>query len=123
LAVEAFADAIEIIPKTLSENAGLDPIDILVKLRAKHESDGKNMGIDVFDSEVKDMIQAGITEPLVVKLQAVKSAAESASMIIRIDDVIAARASPGGPPGGGMPPGMGGMPPGMGGMGGYPGMM
>jgi thermosome len=123
LAVEAFADAIEVIPKTLSENAGLDPIDILVKLRAKHESDGKNMGIDVFDSEVKDMIQAGITEPLVVKLQAVKSAAESASMIIRIDDVIAARASPGGPPGGGMPPGMGGMPPGMGGMGGYPGMM
>lgn len=122
LAVEAFADAVEVIPKTLSENAGLDPIDILVKLRAKHESDGKNFGIDVFDGEVKDTLKAGISEPLVVKLQAVKSAAESASMVIRIDDVIAAKASAGPPPG--MPPGgMGGMPPGMGGMGMPPGMM
>lgn len=126
LAVEAFADALEVIPKTLTENAGLDPIDILVKLRAKHEGDGKSMGIDCFDGEIKDMLAAGITDPIVVKLQAIKSAADSACMIIRIDDVIAARASPGGPPGG-MPPGMGGMggmPPGMGGMGGMPpGMM
>ncbi|MFX1294208.1 MAG: thermosome subunit beta [Promethearchaeota archaeon] len=120
LAVEAFAEAMEVIPKTLSENAGLDPIDILVKLRAKHESNGKNIGIDVFDGEIKDMLVAGITEPLVVKVQAIKSSAESASMILRIDDVIASKASEGPP----MPPGgMGGMPPGMGGMGGYPGMM
>ena len=129
LAVEAFADAMEVIPKTLAENAGMDPIDILVKLRAKHEAGGKHVGLDVFDGEIKDNLQAGITEPVVVKLQAVKSAAESASMILRIDDVIAARASAGPPPGmggpppgmGGMPPGMGGMPPGMGGM--PPGMM
>ncbi len=122
LAIETFADAIEIIPKTLAENAGLDPIDILVQLRAKHESDGKNIGIDVFDGKMKDMISAGIVEPVVVKLQAIKSAAESAAMILRIDDVIAAKASEGPP--GGMPPGMGGMPPGMGGMGGMPpGMM
>jgi len=121
LAVEAFADALEVIPKTLTENAGLDPIDILVKLRARHEEDGKTIGVDVFDGELKEMFEAGIMEPLVVKLQAIKSAAESACMIIRIDDVIAARASAGGGPPGGMPPG--GMPPGMGGMGGYPGMM
>ncbi len=123
LAVEAFADAIEVVPKTLAENAGMDPIDILVKLRAKHESDGRNFGIDVFDGEIKDTLAAGIIEPLVVKLQAIKSAAESASMILRIDDVIAAKASEG-PPGGMPPGGMGGMPPGMGGMGGMPpGMM
>jgi thermosome len=121
LAVEAFADALEVIPKTLAENAGMDPIDILVKLRAKHEADGIHFGIDVFDGEIKDTLAAGISEPVVVKLQAVKSAAESASMILRIDDVIAAKASEGPPPG--MPPGgMGGMPPGMGGMGGMGGM-
>ncbi|MHA1130290.1 MAG: thermosome subunit beta [Candidatus Helarchaeota archaeon] len=123
LAVEAVADALEVIPKTLAENAGLDPIDILVKLRASHESNGKNMGIDVFDGELKDMVAAGITEPVIVKLQAIKSAVESAAMILRIDDVIAAKASEG-PPGGMPPGGMGGMPPGMGGMGGMPpGMM
>ncbi|MEM3577885.1 MAG: thermosome subunit beta [Candidatus Bathyarchaeia archaeon] len=91
LAIEAFADAIEIIPKTLAENAGLEPIDIIVELRANHEKkDGAHMGVNVFTGKVENMRENGVVEPLVVKEQAVKSAAESASMILRIDDVIAA---------------------------------
>ncbi|MEM3695219.1 MAG: thermosome subunit beta [Candidatus Bathyarchaeia archaeon] len=91
LAIEAFADAIEIIPKTLAENAGLEPIDIIVELRANHEKkDGVHMGVNVFTGKVENMRENGVVEPLVVKEQAVKSAAESASMILRIDDVIAA---------------------------------
>ncbi len=91
LAVEAFADAIEIIPKTLAENAGLEAIDILVGLRAAHEkTDGKYMGVNVFTGKTENMSDKGVVEPVVVKEQAVKSAAESASMILRIDDVIAA---------------------------------
>ncbi len=120
LAIEAFADALEIIPKTLAENAGLDPIDILVSLRAAHEKqDGKWHGVNVFNGKIEDMMKAGVIEPVSVKEQALKSAVESASMVLRIDDVIAAGKSAvpkGGPPGG-MPPGgmggMGGMPPGM----------
>ena len=90
LAIEAFADAIEIVPKTLAENAGLESIDIIVELRAAHEkTDGQKMGVNVFTGKVENMLDNGVVEPLVVKEQAVKSAAESASMILRIDDVIA----------------------------------
>jgi len=91
LAIEAFADAIEIVPRTLAENAGLEPIDIVVELRAAHEkTDGAHMGVNVFTGKVENMHENGVVEPIVVKEQAVKSAAESASMILRIDDVIAA---------------------------------
>ncbi|MDR2203160.1 MAG: TCP-1/cpn60 chaperonin family protein [Nitrososphaerota archaeon] len=106
LAVEAFADAIEVIPRTLSENAGFEPIDILTQLRTAHNSaDNKNMGINVYENKLQDSIKNGVIEPLVVKEQAVKSAAESAAMILRIDDVITAKTPKGGP--GGMPGGMG----------------
>lgn len=123
LAVKAFADAIEVIPKTLAENAGLDQIDILMKLRSAHGSGKVNVGVSVLkESEhVTDMLAEAVVEPALVKKQAIKSAAECATLILRIDDVIAAQKSsapPGGPGGG-----MGGMPPGMGGMGGMPGMM
>jgi thermosome len=91
LAIEAFADAIEIIPRTLAENAGLEPIDIVVELRSAHEkTDGHFMGVNVFNGKVEDMYGNGVVEPAIVKEQAVKSATESASMILRIDDVIAA---------------------------------
>jgi thermosome len=90
LAIEAFADSTEIIPKTLAENAGLEPIDILVELRSAHEKkDGLPMGVDVFKGKVENMQENGVVEPVIVKEQAVKSAAESAAMILRIDDVIA----------------------------------
>ncbi|MEO2241406.1 MAG: thermosome subunit beta [Euryarchaeota archaeon] len=91
LAVEAFADALEIIPRTLAENSGLDPIDVLVQLRAKHEEGEVTAGIDVYDGEIKDMMEEGVVEPLRVKTQALASATEAAEMILRIDDVIAAR--------------------------------
>jgi len=105
LAVEAFASAMEIIPRTLTENAGFDPIDVLVELRSVHDKDaGKYMGINVFTGKVQNSIESGIVEPLTVKEQAIKSAAESASMILRIDDVIMSKAPKGGP-GGGMPGG------------------
>ncbi|MEM0049151.1 MAG: thermosome subunit beta [Candidatus Bathyarchaeia archaeon] len=91
LAIEAFAEALEIIPKTLAENAGLEPIDIMVELRAAHEKpDGFAYGVDVFSGKIVNMLEKGVIEPLVVKEQAIKSAAEVASMILRIDDVIAA---------------------------------
>jgi len=106
LAVEAFADAVEVIPRTLAENAGLDPIDILVELRsAPDTAEGKNKGINVFTGKLQDSIANGVIEPLVVKEQAIKSAAESAAMILRIDDVITAKSPKAGPPG---PGGMGG---------------
>ncbi len=90
LAIEAFADAIEIVPRTLAENAGLEPIDILVALRSAHEKPkGHLVGVDVFTGKVLNMYDKGIVEPLRVKEQAVKSATESTSMILRIDDVIA----------------------------------
>jgi len=91
LAIEAFAEAVEVVPKTLAENAGLEPIDILVGLRAAHEkSRGHLMGVNVFTGKIMDMYKNGVIEPESVKEQAVKSAAEAASMILRIDDVIAA---------------------------------
>lgn len=91
LAVNAFADALEVIPRTLAENAGLDQIDILVNLRARHEGGGTYIGLDVASGELKDMMEAGVIEPLRVKEQVIKSAAETAEMILRIDDVISAK--------------------------------
>jgi len=90
LAISAFAEAVEIIPRSLAENAGLDPIDILVELRAAHEKGETNAGVDVFEGKIVNALEKGIIEPLKVKLQAIKSAAEAAEMILRIDDVIAA---------------------------------
>ncbi|MEM2419384.1 MAG: thermosome subunit beta [Candidatus Bathyarchaeia archaeon] len=92
LAIEAFADAVESIPLTLAENAGLDPVDIMVALRAAHEkADGYRMGVDVFTGKIRDMLELNIVEPLRVKLQVIKSATEAANMILKIDDVIAAK--------------------------------
>jgi chaperonin GroEL (HSP60 family) len=90
LAIEAFADSLEVIPRALAENAGLDPIDVIVDLRAKHEKNGVKQGIDVYTGEIKDMFKEGVVEPLRVKTQAIDSASEVAVMILRIDDVIAA---------------------------------
>jgi len=102
LAIEAFADSIEIVPRTLAENAGLDPIDTMVDLRSAHErKDGLWQGVDVFKGGAKDMLKAGVLEPLKVKEQAIKSATEAASMILRIDDVIASAKPPPMPPKGG----------------------
>ncbi len=109
LAVAAFAEALEIVPKTLAENAGLDSIDCLVDLRAAHE-DSVVMGLDVFEGEVTDMKEAGVIEPHRVKKQAIQSASEAAEMILRIDDVIASSGA--GKEMEGME-GMGGMPGGM----------
>ena len=105
LAIKKFAEALEVIPLTIAENAGMDPIDTMVKLRAK-QSDGKKWtGINAKEGKVADMLSQHIVEPLVVKEQIIKSATEAASMILRIDDVIAISGGPsGGPPGGGMPP-------------------
>ncbi|MBD3253538.1 MAG: thermosome subunit [Candidatus Lokiarchaeota archaeon] len=128
LAVEVFADSLDIVPKTLAENAGVDQIDILMQLRASHQKGNKFAGFNLDTGEViNDMLASGVVEPTAVKIQAIKSSVEAASMILRIDDVIAGAKSdmppmpPGGGMGGGMPPGMGGM----GGMGGGmpPGMM
>jgi chaperonin GroEL (HSP60 family) len=116
LAVQRFAEAVEVVPLTLGENAGLDPIDILSDLRAHHEKGEKWAGINVFDGKVDDMQKLDVLEPLVVKKQVIKSATEAATMILKIDDILAAAKMktppmpPGGP--GGMPPGYGGMPPG-----------
>jgi len=120
LAVEKFADALETIPLTLSENAGMDPIDTLATLRSKQSKGEKWTGIDVMKGHVGNMKSSDIIEPLAVKNQIISAAAEAACMILRIDDVIATTKSAGPPPGaeGGMPPGMGGM----GGMGGMPDM-
>lgn len=108
LAIESFADAMEIIPKTLAENAGLEPIDILVELRAAHgKPDGQYKGVNLFTGKVENMRDKGVVEPVIVKEQAIKSATESATMIIRIDDVIASTKPKEGP-GAGKPPG--GMP-------------
>jgi len=113
LAIEAFARALDVIPRTLGENAGLDPIDVLIKLRTEHgKKTGKNMGVNILTGEPQDMLKAHIVEPLRVKTQALESATEVAGMILRIDDVIASKKSPPPPPGGGGHEhgGMGGMP-------------
>ncbi|RLE55957.1 MAG: thermosome subunit [Candidatus Methanomethylicota archaeon] len=91
LAIEAFANAIEVIPRTLAENAGLDPIDILTELRALHESqENKWYGVDIFEGKPIDMFEKNVLEPLIVKTNAISSAVEAAGLILRIDDIIAA---------------------------------
>jgi len=112
LAIEAFAEAMESIPLALAENAGLDPIDVMVDLRAKHENpENRWYGVDVYSGKVRDTKSLNVLEPLRVKIQVVKSATEAASMILRIDDVVASKGGKGGPPGPpGGPGGMGGMP-------------
>ncbi len=120
LAVIAFADAIEVIPITLAENSGMDPIDALSEMQSEHAKGNKWVGVDGIKNEVADLSVLNIYEPMVVKAQAIKSATEAATLLLRIDDIIAVSkmSAPPGPPGG--MGGMGGMPPGMGGM---PGMM
>lgn len=115
LAITAFAEALEEIPVALAQNAGLDPIDIMVALRAKHNTPtNKWFGVDVYTGNIVDMWKLNVIEPLRVKKQVVKSAAEAVTMLLRVDDVIASKgggpgaSAPRGPPGG-MPPGMMGM--------------
>jgi len=118
LAINAFADALEVVPRTLAENAGFDPIDTLVDLRNKHDSGDTWSGIDVTSGKSEKLFDKGVVEPKQTKTQAVQSASEASEMILRIDDVISASGfdsegeTGGGPPSGGMPGG------GMGGMGG-----
>jgi thermosome len=110
LAIATFADALEVIPKTLAESAGMDPIETLVQLRSKHKSakEGSVYGVDVFRNSIGDMDKLGVIEPLKVKIQAISSATEASASILRIDDMISSKSKGGGAPGGGM----GGMPPG-----------
>jgi len=119
LAVEAFADSLELIPRVLAENAGLDSIDLLVDLRAAHDAGDENAGLNVFTGEVEDTFETGVVETAHAKEQAIASATEAANLVLKIDDIIAAGDlstsgddEEGGAPGGGM----GGMGGGMGGM-------
>jgi thermosome len=120
LAINAFADALEVVPRTLAENAGHDPIDTLVELRNRHDSGEKMAGINIDSGESENLYEEGVVEPRQIKTQAVQSASESAEMILRIDDVIAAQGfdadgggeaggPPAGGPGGGPGGGMGGL--------------
>lgn len=120
LAVEAFADSLELVPRVLAENAGLDAIDLLVDLRAAHESGDSRAGLNAFTGDVEDTFEAGVVETAHAKEQALSSATEAANLVLKIDDIIAADElstsgdgeEEGGAPGGGM----GGMGGGMGGM-------
>jgi thermosome len=123
LAVEAFADSLELVPRVLAENAGLDSIDTLVDLRAAHESGDEHAGLNVYSGEVVDTFDAGVVEPAHAKQQALSSATEAANLVMKIDDIIAAGdlstsggEEEGGAPGAGGMGGMGGMGGGMGGM-------
>jgi thermosome len=108
MAVEAFADAVEVVPRTLAENAGLDEIDVLLDLRRLHANGKKNFGINVYTGKSEDMVKNNVIEPLRVGTQELKASTEAATMILRIDDVIAAKTfTP--PPGGDDMGGMGGM--------------
>jgi thermosome len=118
LAVAKFAEAMEIVPKSLAENAGFNFVDKLVELKKRHDVD-KRAGLNVYTGKIVDMYAEGVVEPLKIKVQAIQSASDAASMILRIDDVLAStKKKPEAPGAGGMPPGMRGM----GGMGGMPGM-
>ncbi len=114
MAIEAFASALEIVPRTLAENAGIDAIDTLIKIRTAHKDGKVSAGLNVYNGRIEDMVKNNVVEPLRVGTQAITSATESSVMILRIDDVIASRGGggmPGGAPGGmpgGMPPGYGG---------------
>lgn len=109
LAVLEFANALDSIPLTLAENAGMDPLDVAVELKASHGRKGRWFGVDALNGKVSDMMAKSVTEPLVVKLQIIKSATEAAAAILRIDDVIAAkRATPPPVPPGGKGGGAGG---------------
>lgn len=113
LAVVAFADALEVIPTTLSENSGMDPIDAISEMQSEHAKGNKWVGINGYENIVADLSEIDVYEPMVVKAQAIKSATEAATLLLKIDDIIAVSkmSAPPGPPGG------------MGGMGGMPGMM
>jgi len=105
IAMESFADAIEVIPRTLAENAGLDPIDTLIELRKQHKKGNRTAGVNVFTGKVSDMKKENVVEPIRVGSQAISSATDAAVMILRIDDVIAAKTGgtgkgAGGPKGG-----------------------
>ncbi|ABX13473.1 thermosome subunit beta [Nitrosopumilus maritimus] len=101
LAIKKYAEALEVIPLTIAENAGMDPIDTMANLRAKQNQGRKWTGIDAKNTKIADMLSIDVVEPIAVKEQIIKSATEAACMILRIDDVIAVS---GGPGGGGMPP-------------------
>jgi len=101
LAVQEFAESLEFIPSTLAENAGLDPIDVLTELKSKHDNGEKYAGINIFNNKIEDSLQAGIIEPIKIKSQAISSATEVATMILRIDDVLASKSSSGSGSGGG----------------------
>ncbi len=116
IAFESFAEALETVPRTLAENAGLDPIDILIELRKSHKSGKKNAGVNITTGKVDDLQVQNVLEPIRVGRQAIQSATDAAVMILRIDDVIAAKANA--PPAGGSGGGPGGGMGGMGGMGG-----
>ncbi len=111
IAINAYADAMEVIPRTLAENAGLDPIDILIELRKAHSKGNKRAGINVYNGKIVDMKKENVLEPFRVGKQAISSATDASVMILRIDDVIASKGMSGPP----VPPG------GMGGMGGMGG--
>ncbi len=103
LAIHAFAEALEIIPRTLAESCGMDSVDTLVELRNKHEKNGQTMGVNVYTAKVDDMKKVNVLEPMKIKKQAISSASEVTEMILRIDDIIASRGKP-------MPQGGMGMP-------------
>jgi len=112
LAVQKYAEAMEVIPLTLAENAGMNTIDTLVELRAKHSKGQKTVGINCLAGKVEDVKNFGVYEPIVVKEEILSAATEAATMLLRIDDVIASRKTAGGPPTpppGGMGGGYGGM--------------
>ena len=107
IAIEAYASAMESIPRTLAENAGLDPIDVLIEMRKQHKADKKYAGLNPYSGKVEDMKKLNVIEPYRIGKQAINSATDAAIMILRIDDVIAAKGSPAPQVGeGGMPPGM-----------------
>jgi thermosome len=116
LAVSAFADAVEVIPLALAENAGMDPIDAISELKSKHANGELWAGVNAYDGKIADMEKLEVLEPMVVKAQAIKSATEASTMLLKIDDIIASSKTKAPP----MPPGGGGEMGGMGGMGGMP---